>query len=136
METERLRKPTDRRSAWGIFPSGIAVADFNGDGYPDLAVTNQNDNSVSILLGNGDGTFRAGVVLVAGQRTDRDGDADFNNDGFQDLAVVNNTDNTVAVFLGNGDGTFQRRALSQRGTARYRWSSAMSMRTDSRTWWW
>ncbi len=91
----------------GHFPSGIAVADFNGDGYPDLAVTNQNDNSVSILLGNGDGTFRGGVVLAPGNGPIAAATADFNVDGFQDLAVVNNTDDTVAVFLGNGDGTFQ-----------------------------
>jgi hypothetical protein len=91
----------------GHSPSNIAVADFNGDGYPDLAITNQADNTVSVILGNGDGTFRADAVLAPGNGPIAVATADFNVDGFQDLAVVNHTDNTVAVFLGNGDGTFQ-----------------------------
>jgi type II secretory pathway component GspD/PulD (secretin) len=90
----------------GHFPTSIAVADFNGDGYPDLAVTNENDNSVSILLGNGDGTFRSVSNLSPGNGPIAVATADFNNDGFQDLAVVNTTDDAVAVFLGNGNGSF------------------------------
>ncbi len=46
--------------ATGISPFGIVVADFNGDGKPDLAVANEQTNTVTVLLGNGDGTFIAG----------------------------------------------------------------------------
>jgi hypothetical protein len=45
---------------------GIAVADFNGDGHLDLAVANQLTNNVSVLLGNGDGTFQPAVNYPAG----------------------------------------------------------------------
>ena len=50
--------------ATGHAPSSIAAADFNDDGHIDLAVTNQNDNTVSVFLGNGDGTFRSSHRLM------------------------------------------------------------------------
>jgi trimeric autotransporter adhesin len=84
-----------------------AVADFNGDGVLDLAVTNNAENLVTVLLGNGDGTFTAGANLtVVGPGVI--GVGDFNGDGKPDMAVtsLNNTANTVSVLLGNGDGTF------------------------------
>jgi hypothetical protein len=91
----------------GAQPDSIAVADFNQDGIVDLAVANLAANTVSILLGNGDGTFTAAAAspqtgsqplwLVAG---------DFNRDGKPDLAVANLADNNVTILLGNGDGTF------------------------------
>jgi len=71
------------------------VADFNGDGIPDLAVANLA--SMTILLGNGDGTFNAAPSLPASGSV---AVADFNGDGIPDLWI------SGAVFLGNGDGTF------------------------------
>jgi Flp pilus assembly secretin CpaC len=93
----------------GSKPSGIAVGDFNGDGFPDLAVTNENANTVSIFLGNGDGTFTqpTGSPYATGNAPVAVGTTDFTGDTFLDLAVVNFTDNTVSILLGNGDGTFQ-----------------------------
>jgi len=91
-------------------PEWVAIADFNGDGNLDLAVADCPTSYVgyvSILLGNGDGTFQTAVNYQAGECTIGIAAADFNGDGNQDLAVVNETDGTVGIFLGNGDGTFQ-----------------------------
>jgi hypothetical protein len=91
-------------------PSSLAVGDFNGDGFPDVAVSSSSfsgGSSVSVLLGNGDGSFRfAGVSLPAYPSTMIVGDV--NRDGKLDL-ITNNFGGTspVTVWLGNGDGTFR-----------------------------
>ncbi len=90
----------------GHSPTSIAVADLNGDSKLDLAVTNQGDNTVSILLGNGDGTFLSQTTLATGIAPSAIVSGDFNADGKVDLAVANFSDNTISIFLGNGDGTF------------------------------
>ena len=88
----------------------IAVGDFNGDGAPDLAVTNSIDGTVSVLLNAGDGTFAQQVTYSAGGAP---GDAyslavaDFNGDGANDLAVVGGA-SAVIVLLNAGDGTFAK----------------------------
>ncbi|HXW54610.1 MAG TPA: VCBS repeat-containing protein [Candidatus Cybelea sp.] len=107
---------TDPPSA---FPVSIAVADFNGDGKPDLAVTNQNPGTITIFLGTGqaDGTFtepasspitlqtvpfsaglpqNPGLTLVG----------DFNNSGNPGLAVLQASADNVAILFGNGNGSF------------------------------
>src|SRR2546422_7531311 len=84
-----------------------AVGDVNGDGRPDLAVANYGSNSVSVLLGNGDGTFQAAQTFVAGSGPVWVAVGDVNGDGRLDLAVANYYSNSVSVLLGNGDGTFQ-----------------------------
>ncbi len=92
--------------ATGSYPWGVAVGDFNGDGKLDLAVTNGADNTVSILLGNGDGTFQSRVDYPTGTRPTSVVVGDFNRDGKLDLAITT-LDNTVNVLLSNGDGTFR-----------------------------
>src|SRR5579863_7396405 len=92
--------------ATGKDPVAVAGADFNADGKFDLAVVNHGDNTVSILLGNGDGTFSASGTLTTGVGPVAALTADFNHDGIPDLAVLNQTDDTVSIFIGNGDGTF------------------------------
>ncbi len=92
--------------ATGSTPWGVAVGDFNGDGKLDLAITNGGDNTVSILLGNGDGTFQPRVDYPTGTRPTSVVVGDFNRDGKPDLAI-STLDNTVNVLLGNGDGTFR-----------------------------
>src|SRR5207253_7449518 len=67
----------------------------------------QGPNTVSVLLGNGDGTFQAAQTFGAGINPDSVAVGDFNGDGLPDLAVANFISNTVSVLLGNGDGTFQ-----------------------------
>src|SRR5579871_661027 len=112
----------------GKTPSTVAVGDFNNDGIPDLAVANTGDNSVTILLGKGDGTFGAGhsygtTPFGIGQTQTPISIAvgDFNGDGNADLAVSTvptgflsglggllsgNAGGGVSILLGKGDGTF------------------------------
>jgi hypothetical protein len=93
----------------GSAPTGIKAGDFNGDGIPDLAVANGTlgQQLVYILLGNGDGTFRAGGTLPVGNDPYALVAHDFDHDGKTDLAVANLASSSVSVLLGNGDGTFQ-----------------------------
>ena len=87
---------------------GVAVADFNGDGIPDIVVTNAGGvNVVSVRLGNGDGTFQPQQDFQVGKVPTDVAVGDFNGDGIPDLVVSNNGDATVSVLLGNGGGTFQ-----------------------------
>jgi hypothetical protein len=92
----------------------MVAGDFNGDGHLDLAVANQASNYISVLLGNGDGTFQPQVTYAVGTEPDALVAGDFNGDGRLDLAVANQSlgqPGTVSVLLGNGDGTFQSQVI-------------------------
>jgi hypothetical protein len=93
----------------GRSPYSVAVGDFNGDGVLDLAVANSiyAAGTVSVLLGNGDGSFRTAVNYAAGSAPNSVAVGDFNGDGISDVAVANALSNDVSVLLGNGDGSFQ-----------------------------
>jgi hypothetical protein len=104
--------------ASSTFPS-LAVADFNGDGIPDIAVVNEYSTTLTILLGNGDGTFTTAAALTAPGNPKEIVAGDFNRDGQVDLAVASEifsgtqeAPGTISVFLGNGDGTFTATATS------------------------
>src|SRR6202167_3130500 len=103
--------------AAGTQPTGLVTGDFNGDGKIDLAIANSGSNTVSMLLGNGDGTFTAGTHVAVGSRPAWLVTGDFNEDGIPDLAVVNSGSNTVSILLGNGDGTFTLHASPGTGSA-------------------
>lgn len=89
-------------------PVAMVTSDLNGDGKPDLAVVNQTTDNLSILLGNGDGTFTeaAGSPITVGKTPVAIASGDLNGDSKIDLAVVNQADNSVSVLLNNGDATF------------------------------
>lgn len=96
-----------RDFATGAGPISMAVGDFNRDGVPDLAVGDEYQAEISVLLGNVDGTFQPAMDFAAGGIPRSLAVGDFNGDGVQDLAVANQLEDRVSVFLGNGDGTFQ-----------------------------
>jgi FG-GAP-like repeat len=99
----------------GGFPWYVVAADFNGDGKLDLAVSNYGDNSISVLLGNGDGTFQAPQTTPVSTNPAQVAVGDFNGDGKLDLAVSSVANNNVSVLLGNGDGTFQAPLVTPAG---------------------
>ena len=90
-------------------PYSIATADLNGDGNLDLVTANPDtenagiDNTLSVLLGNGDGTFQpqSSIVMASGKAFTAIGD--LNGDAIPDLVA---SGSQVSVLLGNGDGTF------------------------------
>ena len=83
----------------GTNPTSIAVADFNQDGLPDLAVTATGDDSFALLLGAGGGVFNAPIEVPVGTTPDSAATADFNGDGLPDLAISNFGSNSVSVIL-------------------------------------
>jgi len=88
----------------------IVAADVNNDGRLDLITANSVDNTVSVLLGNGDGTFQGQVTYPTGTGPNDIAVGDFNQDGNLDLAITNGnfgSGTTVGILYGNGDGTFQ-----------------------------
>ncbi len=103
--------------ATGNKPVAVVIGDFNADARPDLAVANQTDNGVSILLGRGNGTFDAKRDSGAGTGPAALAAADFNGDSRLDLAVANQTSGTATILLGNGDGTFGTRLDLSTGSA-------------------
>jgi hypothetical protein len=89
----------------GSFAESMVAGDFNGDGKLDLATANNGSNSVTILLGNGDGTFTVASSPAAGNGPISIVTADFNRDGHADLAIANYS-GPITILLGKGDGTF------------------------------
>ncbi len=109
--------------ATGREPVFIATGDFNGDGRLDLAIANYGTvgfpatgRTLTILLGNGDGTFHAAPSPATGNAPSGIAVGDFNGDGRTDLAVTNAGDNTLSILLGNGDGTFTAAASPATGS--------------------
>jgi hypothetical protein len=103
--------------ATGVGPVAVAVGDFNGDGLTDVVTANSSANTVSVLLGHGNGTFAphsdyavegAPIGIVVG---------DFNGDGKLDIATISGFDNAVvSVLIGLGDGTFKPYITTTAGT--------------------
>ena len=120
-------QPVKIYDSGGLYASSISVGDLNGDGKPDLIVVNQcmsqvicrGDGAVTVLLGNGDGTFQAGSTFDSGGYSPTGlALANLSHDGKLDLVVANNCTSysncnspgsagLLAIFKGTGDGTFQ-----------------------------
>jgi hypothetical protein len=117
-----FQKAPNSPFAVGSTPSSVISADFNGDGKADLAVTNQNSRSVSVLLGDGTGDFQKAPnspftvggaswaqpsSVISAHYNDDNADGKVDSTDFVDLAVANLESHDVSVLLGNGDGNFQ-----------------------------
>jgi len=86
---------------------GVIAADLNGDGIPDLITSNYGGSTISVLLGNGDGTFQPHADYAVGTLSFGLAVGDLNGDGIPDVAVGSGSSTLVSIFLGNGDGTLQ-----------------------------
>ena len=99
-------------TGFGTFPynQSIQVADVNGDGKLDVVVSCLVDNAISVLLGNGDGTFAPQIETQLGTfaqyRVTGLAVADFDGDGVLDVATLDTYASTVDILTGNGDGSF------------------------------
>jgi hypothetical protein len=87
-------------------PQALANTDLDGNGTLDLLVANSAANTVSVLLGNGSGTFAPPADYPTGAQPVAVAVGDFNNDGKPDIVVANQADNTVSILLGTGGGAF------------------------------
>ena len=101
-------QPATSPEAVGTLPQSVAVGNFNGDSFADLAVANSGSDNVTILLGDGSGNFTQPATSpeAVGVCPDSVAVGDFNGDSFADLAVANATSNNVTILLGDGSGNF------------------------------
>jgi phospholipase C len=88
-------------------PVQVVISDFNNDGVADMLLVNSENNTLTILTGKGDGTFKVVTTQALASVPSAVVAADFNADAKIDIAVVSAAGNNVTVFLGNGNGTFQ-----------------------------
>jgi hypothetical protein len=100
-------------------PTALTVGDFTGDGKPDLATANGGfaSNSVSLLVGRGDGTFSNFLMFAADQGPVALAGGDTNHDGHSDLVVANQGSNDVTELIGNGNGTLVTSRMSPAGSS-------------------
>ncbi len=99
-----LASPTQIGS--GNMADSVAIADFNGDGIPDVVVSYLEDYTVGVMFGKGDGTFQAQTTYNVGKHPFAVAVADLNHDGHPDIVTANENDSTISVLLNNGTGGF------------------------------
>ncbi len=93
--------------ATGLSPTSVVLGDLTGDGIPDIVSTNEFSNTVSVLLGNGNGTFQTQQTFATGMNPFSVALGDLTGNGKLDLVVANSGTSAVSVLMGNGNGTFQ-----------------------------
>ncbi|CAF1619070.1 unnamed protein product [Rotaria sp. Silwood1] len=101
----------------GALPEGVGVDDFNNDTQLDIVVANYGDNSVSILLGYGNGSFANQMKYSAGSGPSAVAIDDFNNDNKLDIVVTNWKANTMSILLGYGNGVFEKPMIYSTGSS-------------------
>ncbi len=104
-EPSASRRPSPSVAARGA----VAVADLTGDGVPDLVVANYNDDTISVLVGKGDGTFLPQEVFAVEAKPYSLAVADLTGDGRLDIVVANSASDTVSVLMnlgGNNDHVY------------------------------
>ena len=90
-----------------VRPVDVAAADFNGDGKADAVTANEGGDSVSVLIGKGNGTFKSPVAYAVGADPAAVEAVDVNRDGKLDLVTANRGAHTISVLIGYGNGTFK-----------------------------
>jgi len=112
--TGHFSSPSNGSVTTGSLPVAISLADMNGDGNLDMLVANSGDNTVSVFLGDGTGTFVAatGSPFNVGSKPSSVAAGDFNGDGLQDFIAVNSTTNNLTLLLGTASGGFAPAASS------------------------
>ncbi len=116
----------------GNSPQFVTNADLNGDGKLDLVVSNCASDSLSVLLGNGSGSFASQTSVIIGPCPVGVAIGDFNGDGKPDIASPNSGNSTLAITLGNGDGTFGPVATSTPGGGAPRWIATADLNSDGK----
>lgn len=87
----------------GQGPRVVTVEDLNGDGWEDLAVTNIDEDNVSVLIGHGDGSFAPQVTFSTGDSPNYVAVGDFNEDNLMDLVVTNRDGNNLSILLNTSE---------------------------------
>ena len=96
-------------------PYAIVIQDFNGDGRPDIGVSNAGASNVGIFLNNGAATFAGQTTYSTGSTPYTMVAVDLNRDGILDIATSNYLGNNTSVLLGNGDGSFKQQKTFSTG---------------------
>ncbi|HSD01149.1 MAG TPA: VCBS repeat-containing protein, partial [Gaiellales bacterium] len=91
----------------GHTPLSLVAADVNGDGKQDFVTADYYANRVSVLRGNGDGTFRPPVEYSTGRHPYMVVARDLDGDGKPEIVAANDDSNTISVLANRGDGTFR-----------------------------
>jgi hypothetical protein len=112
---------------WYSAPSCIVVADLNNDSHLDIIVCNWGNNSISIFIGFGDGTFSNETIHPTGENSQPQSIAigDLNNDSRLDIVVANYGNSNISILLGHGNGTFSNVIPYPTGSGSYPMSVAV-----------